>query len=154
MILQDINYASAVNASRNANINFKNRDYNFDDLSRGAIVETEHGRNRSVDGISLDVAKGDSSVYPRIALAHLEERGDYYDGLEVIEKAPAGYWRGKTIKDVIGRSNMTIVLLIVITIIAITSLYLSDFKKTQVASAVIAGLTLIQLISMYYNKEY
>lgn len=56
-----------------------------DDVERGMREEREH----------YDVTRGDKAVEEKIALAHLRERYDYYDGLEVMSAAPVGYWRGQ-----------------------------------------------------------
>jgi hypothetical protein len=51
--------------------------FSVQDFRKGMNVELEH----------RDVTKGNLTLTGKIALAHLKERPDYYERLEVVEKA-------------------------------------------------------------------
>lgn len=109
-------------------IDFNHEPFTLDDLSRGMKVEYEHGKENPVTNITND----DPMVTAKIALAHLYEKRDnglstqydYYDGLSVVEHAPAGYWRGVNpsaywLNKKIGFYIVLILLLVAITQVAI-----------------------------------
>ena len=91
-IYQDI----ARDVAEKLGINFEKEKFTLDDFARGMEVEYEHGTENPATNVTND----DPIMTGKIALAHLyEPRGnttqyDYYDGLEVLENAPPGYWRG------------------------------------------------------------
>lgn len=64
-------------------VNFVGKKYTLDDFYRGFNVEVEH----------IDSVGGQEQIIGKIVLDHLNEKYDYYDGLEVIEKTKPGYWR-------------------------------------------------------------
>lgn len=81
-------------------IDISKQQFTIEDVVRGANVELEHGRISPLTNVSND----DITVTIKIALAHLFEKRkeqfggyaqnyDYYDALEIVESAPAGYWR-------------------------------------------------------------
>ncbi len=107
--------AEAIAASQQLGIDFNKERFTLDDLTRGIEVEHEHGRILSAANCNhpdTNVTNDDPFVTAKIALAHLYERRDnttggqcgdysgrdtqydYYDGLELVETAPVGYWRG------------------------------------------------------------
>lgn len=55
-----------------------------DDLRIGMDVELEHGLGGPLGGI-YNVTGDDTQLTAKIALAHLAERGDYYERLEGVE---------------------------------------------------------------------
>lgn len=95
--MQKHNYLDeAVRAARELNIDLNSTPYNVNDLANGIKVEYEHGRMYPGTNVT------DDALIPtaKIALAHLNElkpdgktQYDYYDGLEVMEESPSGYWR-------------------------------------------------------------
>jgi hypothetical protein len=62
-----------------------------DDLAYGIREEFEHGTRTPETNVTND----DLATTTKIAVAHLRERDDFYDGLRIVEKAPPGYWRGR-----------------------------------------------------------
>jgi hypothetical protein len=62
-----------------------------EDLRKGINEEFEHGKRTPETNVTDD----DLEVTTKIAVAHLRERDDFYDGLGVVESAPRGYWRGR-----------------------------------------------------------
>ncbi len=91
----------AEKAARELNIDFSKEKFNLNDLSKGIHVEYEHGTEYPRTNVTND----DPILTAKIALAHLYEphelgdtspentHYDYYDGLEIMESAPVGYWR-------------------------------------------------------------
>lgn len=57
------------------------------DLQVGTEIEREHAGIIAKTGMPLDEAAR------RIAADHLKEREDYYDGMNILEGAPQGFWR-------------------------------------------------------------
>lgn len=99
------------------------RNYDMRDVIRGTNVEFEHGEHSpQIASQNLDVIKGDRQAATKIALAHLEERGDYYDGLDVLEEAPINFWRGKNAESFlfsVGAMRATLALVIIVILIAL-----------------------------------
>lgn len=62
-----------------------------EDLRAGINEEFEHGTRTPETNVTDD----DLEKTTKIAVAHLRERDDFYDGLTVLESAPRGYWRGR-----------------------------------------------------------
>ncbi len=73
----------ARDVANNLGVDFSNEKFTVKDLRNGIITEFEH----------KDVIGDDINKSAKIALSHLRERGDYYDGLEYIENAPWMFWR-------------------------------------------------------------
>jgi hypothetical protein len=69
-------------------INLKNENFGLYDVRRGLDVELEHGSVNSVTNITNDAL--DPTL--KITLAHLFERGDYYDMLEYVEGGTSYVW--------------------------------------------------------------
>jgi hypothetical protein len=107
--------AEARDVANKLGIDFSKERFNEHDLARGIKIEYEHGRALSAANCGYpdtNVTNDDLLVTAKIALAHLYERRDdlpggqcgdrsgrdtqydYYDGLELVETAPVGYWRG------------------------------------------------------------
>lgn len=62
-------------------------------LARGIKVEYEHGKSPALDGDPrTDVTGDDPTLTAKIALRHLRERPDYYDGLAAYEYSPPGWF--------------------------------------------------------------
>lgn len=70
----------------------KGAKWTRDDLRRGINEEFEHGMRTPETNVTND----DLETTTKIAIAHLHERDDFYDGLAVLESAPRGYWRGRS----------------------------------------------------------
>lgn len=68
--------------------------FTVDDLLRGFKVELEHADDSKVGKLPLNVTNRDPLMTTQIALAHLMERRDYYDNLDIMEDAPHDIWRG------------------------------------------------------------
>jgi len=81
--------AEAERAAREFKLNWSQLDFTKDDLAQGIRVEYEHGTRDSLTNVTND----DEIMTAKIALAHLMERGDYYDGLKMLEDAPYGAFR-------------------------------------------------------------
>lgn len=96
-------------ARHDPGIDFRAEKFSVNDLARGIDAEFEHA----------DVTGRDPDMTAKIAIAHLKERPDYYDGLEVIEEAPPGYWRTNKVDYASGfaYANWKILLIIVLIII-------------------------------------
>ncbi len=62
-----------------------------EDLRVGINEEFEHGTRTPETNVTDD----DLEKTTKIAVAHLRERDDFYDGLAVLESTPRGYWRGR-----------------------------------------------------------
>jgi hypothetical protein len=62
--------------------------FDVDQFRRGMDVELEHGLRDP----STNVTGDDPLVTGKIALAHLNEFGDYYDKLEKMEEAAEKFW--------------------------------------------------------------
>lgn len=103
----------AASVATTLGIDFDKEKFTLADLARGIEVEYEHGRALSAAQCfshpDTNVTNDDILATAKIALAHLYERReglgsnrcgirdtqyDYYDGLELVETAPVGYWRG------------------------------------------------------------
>ena len=63
-------------------INFNEVDFDLNQFTNGMNVELEHGSHDP----GTDVTGNDPIMTGKIALAHLNEFGDYYDRLEKMEK--------------------------------------------------------------------
>jgi hypothetical protein len=107
-------------------LDFAKLPYTIDDLATGIKTEAEeHSSTEATRGLDLNVVKGDELAIAKIALAHLSEREDYYDALEIVEAAPPGYWRNRE-RMFFERVNLAKLLLMVLLIIAI--FLLPDYK--------------------------
>lgn len=113
--------------------------FNKYDLARGMAVEYEHGTENPLTNVTGD----DPIMTAKIALAHLyEKRGnstqyDYYDGLDVLEEAPPGYWRGVNPRRYwLNRSiGFYIVIVIMLTAIFATWYHFEVLKSTYEGAA-------------------
>ena len=90
-------------------LDFDTLPYTKNDLARGIEVELEHGARSAETNVTND----DITMTAKIALAHLNERADYYDGLEFVEKAPGSFWRAFNL-DNIKRAIIILVIIICI----------------------------------------
>lgn len=109
----------ARSAALSLGIDFDKERFTINDLAKGIEVEYEHGHALSAANCGrpdTNVTEDDPLITAKIALAHLYERRedlgggqcgdysgrdtqyDYYDGLELVETAPIGYWRGTSPK--------------------------------------------------------
>jgi hypothetical protein len=68
-------------------------------LARGMRVELEHGKREQGTNVTGD----DLAKTAKIALAHLEEREDYYGRLAKVEEAPGGKRLGVSANRSFGR---------------------------------------------------
>ena len=88
-------------ALNDLNIDMTKQQFTIESVMDGANVELEHGTISELTNITND----DILMTVKIALAHLNEQRasgwftsktvqnyDYYQGLDIIEDAPAGYW--------------------------------------------------------------
>lgn len=98
--------------------------FTSNDLARGIKVEYEHGRISPETNVTDD----DLVKTAKIALAHLREHregeigdnNDYYDGLEILEHAPQGYWRGRSATTFWFNYKARIILLVLLSILCIS----------------------------------
>jgi desulfoferrodoxin-like iron-binding protein len=67
-------------------VNFEKEDFNLTDFTQGMNIELEHGLCDSETNVTND----NPIVTGKIALAHLNEFGDYYTRLEIMEKEAEG----------------------------------------------------------------
>lgn len=72
--------------ARKIGINFNERDFSLQDFTQGMNIELEHGLCDSQTNVSND----NPIITGKIALAHLNEFGDYYERLEIMEKEAEG----------------------------------------------------------------
>lgn len=79
MIIKNISQDEAYEIGASLNINWNVIDIN--QFRRGLEVELEHG----IIDSNTDVTHNDMLLTGKIALAHLNELGDYYSRLEIIE---------------------------------------------------------------------
>ena len=105
---------------------YSSNKFTAEDIARGIIVESEHD----------DITGANRTLTTMIAINHLHERPDYYDGLEMIENAPPGYW--KTYQ--INFDNNTI-----------TGGRVSTNDRYSMSTAMIVMLLIILLIVIYIN---
>src|SRR3972149_446732 len=64
-------------------IDFSQEEFTIKDLANGIEVEFEH----------KDVIGDNAVKSAQIALAHLRERSDYYQGLKFLEEKPKDFWK-------------------------------------------------------------
>lgn len=133
--------AEAEQVARELQLDFSRLDFNARDLARGMKVEYEHGLRDARTNVTDD----DPTKTAKIALAHLYERHpdggtqyDYYDGLEILEEAPTGAFRGVNAHDYWYAHRIGTIVIICILIIAIFSLVVSGANAG--APMVIASL--------------
>ena len=62
-------------------INWNNVDFSPEDLLQGMLIEYEHGSKDPITNVTND----DPIITAKIALAHLNEKSDYYKLLKKIE---------------------------------------------------------------------
>ena len=111
-------------------LDFRELPFTLDDLARGIRVEYEHGKINPITNITND----DLVATAKIALAHLLERHagvmryDYYDGLEVLEHAPAGYWRARA-NTYWPQKRIAILLCILLVVIAFSNIFCASFRE-------------------------
>ena len=67
-------------------IDFENASFKLKDFTQGMNIELEHGLRDKETNVSND----NPIVTGKIALAHLNEFGDYYERLEIMEKEAEG----------------------------------------------------------------
>ncbi len=94
-----------------------------EDLRIGMEVELEHGSRG--DKYGINVTGDDPKKTAQIALAHLVERGDYYDRLEAVE-GPA----------LIITPKMLVGIIVVLVILILIVLYFGVPKKEQLGEKV------------------
>lgn len=135
-------------------INMNEQSFTVDDLARGIKVEYEHGTVNPLTNVTND----DPIMTAKIALAHLFEEKDkyrnssydkitkehpkplqqydYYDGLEMVEESPPGFWRS-----VSGKSVMIGILIVVLLLLifALSSNFPLGIKLITVILLVVAG---------------
>jgi len=119
--------AEAAQVARELSLDFAGLEFNVRDLARGMKVEYEHG----LRDVRTNVTDDDPTKTAKIALAHLYERHpdggtqyDYYDALEILEKAPTGAFRGVEARDYWRAHRMSTLVIVCILIIALFSLYI------------------------------
>lgn len=76
----------AQKAAQAIGVNFEKEDFNLNDFTQGMNIELEHGLCDSETNVTND----NPIVTGKIALAHLNEFGDYYERLEIMEKEAEG----------------------------------------------------------------
>ena len=76
----------AQKAAKAIGINFEKADFGLNDFTQGMNIELEHGFCDSETNVTND----NPIVTGKIALAHLNEFGDYYERLEIMEKEAEG----------------------------------------------------------------
>lgn len=159
----------AASAAATLGIDFDKEKFTLADLARGIEVEYEHGRALSAAQCfsrpDTNVTNDDMLATAKIALAHLYERRegrgpgrcgtrdtqyDYYDGLELVETAPVGYWRGTSPRSY--WRNKTIGIFIVAALIIIAAALMVDnfgilhltmvSRGALLATSLIGGLVL------------
>ncbi len=122
--------------------------FTIEDLARGIKAEYEHGSANPL----TDVTHDDALSTAKIALAHLMEKKesyseveqyDYYDGVEIIEEAPPGFWRKS-------RGGLRILLAVVV-VVVIFLLWQRTLPAIVVAG--LLGLATWQLFAMQYNLK-
>ncbi|QYB17574.1 hypothetical protein PV-S19_0210 [Pacmanvirus S19] len=121
----------AEKAARELNIDFSKEKFNLNDLARGMQVEYEHGAEYPRTNVTND----DPILTAKIALAHLYEpketgpntpentQYDYYDGLEIMESAKAGYWRNTNAESYWLNKKIGWYVVIVLLVISVYMLY-------------------------------
>lgn len=143
-------------------INFDKERFTLADLARGIEVEYEHGRALSAARCNhpdTNVTNDDMLATAKIALAHLYERRegrgvepcgrdtqfDYYDGLELIETAPIGYWRGTSPNSYWRNKTIGIFVAITLLIIAVI-LTVDNFGVINLAKWTRAAMLIVSII--------
>lgn len=161
----------AASAAAALGIDFDKEKFTLADLARGIEVEYEHGRALSAAQCfsrpDTNVTDDDMLATAKIALAHLYERRegrgpgrcgirdtqyDYYDGLELVETAPVGYWRG-TSPNTYWR-NKTIGIFVVAALLVIAAVLMLDnfnvihltviSRTGMLAASIFGGLFLVR----------
>ena len=129
-------------------VDLSKEKFTIADINRGAIVEEEHGMLPD-----LNITNSDPIMSAKIALAHLYERGDYYDGLEVVEEAPNGYWRGVNPKWFLRVAGAQFYAFIVIALLCI--LYYSDMISANAFTLMVAMICALMMGANYcaYFKD-
>ena len=145
----------AAKAAGELGINWNNEKFTLDDLTKGMLVEYEHGTEYPQTNVTND----DPIVTAKIALAHLyEHRGtgpntlentqyDYYDGLEVMETAPIGWWRGVNAENYWLNKKIGWYVVLVIFLIAIYSSYVN--YRVYGISKEITGWSAVAIATVY-----
>jgi hypothetical protein len=155
----------AASAAVALGIDFNKEKFTLADLARGIEVEYEHGRSLSAAQCfsrpDTNVTNDDMLATAKIALAHLYERRegrgpgrcgirdtqyDYYDGLELVETAPVGYWRGTSPNSYWRDKTIGIFVVVALVVIAATLLvdnfsiiHLTKISRTVLLAVSIAG---------------
>jgi hypothetical protein len=148
-------------------IDFSKERFTAADLARGISVEYEHGRELSAAQCGhpdTNVTNDDLIATAKIALAHLYERReypdrtggrcgdqdtryDYYDGLNLVETAPVGYWRGTEnywLHKSIGRLVVAVIIILLVAIAA------DHFGAIQLGPRVRGLSILISIVGAIY----
>jgi hypothetical protein len=128
----------------------RDRDkFTIDDVVTDMRVEREHGVWGTAEGLpaSVDVVGDDTRATADIALAHLlemrdgEHQYDYYDALEIVESAPAGYFRGRA-DNYWQYSRIVFIVVIVIMMIALFAMSENFFARVVVVMGCVCILVL------------
>jgi len=85
--INNLTYEEAKELGRQLSVKWIN--FNPEELRRGIIVESEHGKVHPETNITND----DLKKTAKIALAHLYEFPDYYCRLEILENEAKEYWK-------------------------------------------------------------
>ncbi len=81
---QDFSLADAQNIGNRIGIDWQNAPFGVQQFQQGLAVELEHG----LQNPQTNVTNNDPIATGKIALAHLEERPDYYWRLAEVEQLP------------------------------------------------------------------
>lgn len=127
----------------------KGNRFTVDDLYRGFKVELEHSDSANVGTkkeLKLNPANDNPLITTQIALAHLMEKYDYYDNLDIMEDAPSGFWRGvasaKFWKSVnLGGIIIVLMIMILILMVWLTGENYTDNKINMLVFGILALLT-------------
>jgi len=107
-----------------------------EDLRRGINEEFEHGKRTPETNVTND----DLETTTKIAVAHLRERDDFYDGLAVVESAPRGYWRGRA-KTYMRDHQIAAIIISIMIMIALYETIINFISGETIKPIFWAGLT-------------
>lgn len=154
----------AGDAAATLGIDFAKEKFTLADLARGIEVEYEHGRALSAgqcyDRPDTNVTDDNMLATAKIALAHLYERRegrgsgicgirdtqfDYYDGLELVETAPVGYWRG-TSPNVYWRNKTIGIFVVAAMLIIAVILMVHNYGAIHLTTSMRTGMLTISIL--------
>lgn len=124
-------------------VDLSKEKFTLADINRGAIVEEEHGMRPD-----LNITNSDPIMSAKIALAHLYEREDYYDGLEIVEEAPKRYWSGVNAKWFLRVANAQFYAFIIIALLCM--LYYSNIISANMFVLMSAMICALMMGANYY----